>query len=93
MEEYWEYPGSLTTPPCSEGIKWTVIKQVQPISDEQLKFFTKIWADKDGFAKGKGNNRVTMPLNSRTLYYSGATTGITASLASVAVALSALAFA
>ena len=23
MSEYWEYPGSLTTPPCSEGIKWT----------------------------------------------------------------------
>ena len=33
FSEYWNYPGSLTTPPCTEGIKWTVIKDVQPISD------------------------------------------------------------
>jgi|Transcript_18722 carbonic anhydrase len=32
MTEYWSYDGSLTTPPCSEGLKWTVVKQVQPIS-------------------------------------------------------------
>jgi carbonic anhydrase len=37
FSEYWNYPGSLTTPPCTEGVKWTVIKDVQPISDEQLK--------------------------------------------------------
>lgn len=33
MTQYWNYNGSLTTPPCTEGIKWTVIKDVQPISD------------------------------------------------------------
>lgn len=93
MSEYWEYPGSLTTPPCSEGIKWTVIKEVQPISEEQLKWFTDKWAGKQDFAKGMGNNRVVQPLNSRTLYYSGATAGFTASLATVALALSALSFA
>ena len=31
--KYWSYRGSLTTPPCTEGIKWTVVEQVQPISD------------------------------------------------------------
>ena len=25
---YWSYDGSLTTPPCSEGIKWTLFSDV-----------------------------------------------------------------
>jgi carbonic anhydrase len=33
FSEYWSYPGSLTVPPCVEGIKWTVIKKPLPISD------------------------------------------------------------
>ena len=36
MTDYWSYDGSLTVPPCTEGIKWSVIKSVQPISEAQL---------------------------------------------------------
>ena len=32
FSSYWNYNGSLTTPPCQEDIKWTVIKDVQSIS-------------------------------------------------------------
>ena len=86
FSQYWNYPGSLTTPPCTEGVKWTVIKDVQPISEEQLKKFTELWADDDAFAAGKGNNRMVMPLNDRTLYYNGALSGISAAVLSIAAA-------
>jgi len=85
FSEYWNYPGSLTTPPCTEGIKWTVIKDVQPISEAQLKKFTELWADNADWASGKGNNRVVQPLNDRTLYFksTGATGLAAASLAAL----------
>ena len=44
LSEYWSYSGSLTVPPCIEGIKWTVIKKPLPISEAQLSAFTKFFA-------------------------------------------------
>ena len=71
MEEYWNYDGSLTTPGCNEGIKWTVIKEVQPINDLQLGLYTEMWAENLDFAGGNGNNRLVQPLNDRILYFKG----------------------
>ena len=56
-DRFWSFDGSLTTPPCSEGIKWTVFQQVLPISAEQLAKFTNLWADNANYAGGNGNNR------------------------------------
>jgi carbonic anhydrase len=36
---YWTYMGSLTTPPCTEGVRWFVLEQDLPISREQLRYF------------------------------------------------------
>lgn len=39
---YWTYVGSLTAPPCTEGVRWFVYQEVLAISRSQLKAFTSI---------------------------------------------------
>ena len=40
---YYTYMGSLTTPPCSEGVLWMVMKAPVPISPEQLDIFARLY--------------------------------------------------
>jgi carbonic anhydrase len=40
---YFTYMGSLTTPPCSEGVLWMVMKQPVPISAEQISIFARLY--------------------------------------------------
>ncbi len=40
---YFTYMGSLTTPPCSEGVLWMVMKQPVPISAEQIGIFARLY--------------------------------------------------
>lgn len=39
---YYNYPGSLTTPPCSETVNWFVLKRWAELSEEQLGAFRKV---------------------------------------------------
>jgi carbonic anhydrase len=34
--QYYRFNGSLTTPPCSEGVRWFVMKQPKGLSADQL---------------------------------------------------------
>jgi len=68
-QKMFHYDGSLTTPGCSEIVQWIVVNEPQPISEQQLAFFTSRWANNPNFAKGRGNNRATQPLNGRAIYY------------------------
>ena len=40
---YYTYMGSLTTPPCSEGVLWMVLKQPAPLSQEQIGVFARLY--------------------------------------------------
>ncbi len=56
---YYRFSGSLTTPPCSEGVSWLVLKKPVTLSEKQLKQFTDIMHHP--------NNRPTQPLHGRVV--------------------------
>ncbi|MFC1481862.1 carbonic anhydrase [Candidatus Neomarinimicrobiota bacterium] len=56
MAAYYTYKGSLTMPPCSEGVNWIILAKPQTVSYEQVRFFGNIFPN---------NNRPLQPLNSR----------------------------
>ncbi len=55
---YFNYPGSLTTPPCSEGVNWNVLVKPITVSSAQIKKFLNLI---------KENARPVQPLNNRVL--------------------------
>ena len=40
---YFTYMGSLTTPPCSEGVQWIVMRQPVTVTAEQIELFARIY--------------------------------------------------
>lgn len=40
---YYTYMGSLTTPPCSEGVKWIVMRQPVTLTKEQIEIFARMY--------------------------------------------------
>lgn len=55
----YRYAGSLTTPPCTEGISWIVMTTPVQLSAEQLESLENVFEF--------DNNRPVQPLNERTL--------------------------
>lgn len=56
-KSYYRFNGSLTTPPCSEGVRWLVLKRYATMSKEQIKEFFDLM--------GHANNRPVQPINAR----------------------------
>lgn len=55
--EYYRYSGSLTTPPCSEGVTWLVMTEPMEVSKAQVEKFHSLM--------GGDTNRPVQPVNAR----------------------------
>ena len=58
-KEYYRFSGSLTTPPCKEGVVWVVMKTAMTVSKQQIDALKKIIR--------KDNNRPIQALNGRVV--------------------------
>ncbi|MCF8185306.1 MAG: carbonic anhydrase family protein [Sulfuritalea sp.] len=56
---YYRYSGSLTTPPCTEGVRWLVMKNPMTASKEQIKALNDVIQH--------DNNRPLQALNGRII--------------------------
>ncbi|WP_373071772.1 carbonic anhydrase [Sulfurimonas sp.] len=54
---YYRFNGSLTTPPCSEGVRWMVLKNYSHVSKAQTEEFLHLFHH--------ANNRPVQPINAR----------------------------
>jgi len=64
---YYTYAGSLTTPPCTEGVRWFVLRRRVQVSQETVDFFHQVigeFPEYDGFEQ---NNRPVRPSNGRVI--------------------------
>jgi carbonic anhydrase len=59
---HYRYQGSLTTPPCSEGVTWVVYAEPASVSRAQVQSFARLFAN---------NARPVQPLNRRALLVTG----------------------
>ncbi|XXG41351.1 hypothetical protein AAC387_Pa01g1829 [Persea americana] len=62
--KYFRYMGSLTIPPCTEGVIWTIVKKVRTVSREQVRALRE--AVDDGCEE---NARPVQPKEDRPVWF------------------------
>lgn len=60
--DYFTFMGSLTTPPCTEGVRWQVLKVPGTVSQQQLNAFKQLFPM---------NARPIQPTNDRMVKFAG----------------------
>ncbi|XP_043816454.1 alpha carbonic anhydrase 7 isoform X2 [Manihot esculenta] len=61
-KEYYRYLGSLTVPPCTEGVIWIINKKISTVSEDQVKALRDAVHD-----YAEKNARPIQPLNEREI--------------------------
>ncbi|KAJ6913607.1 alpha carbonic anhydrase 7-like [Populus alba x Populus x berolinensis] len=65
-KKYYRYMGSLTTPPCKQGVIWTINKKIRTISKDQVRALRVAVHD-----HAEKNARPLQPLNQREIHFHG----------------------
>ncbi len=58
--QYYRFDGSLTTPPCSEGVTWLVLAEQVSVTQDQVDWFYDLM--------GESTNRPVQMINDRLIY-------------------------
>ncbi|XP_047150938.1 alpha carbonic anhydrase 7-like [Vigna umbellata] len=61
-KQYYRYMGSLTIPPCTENVSWTIVKEIRSVSKEQVRLLRAAVDD-----ESESNARPLQLINNRLL--------------------------
>nr|KYP50036.1 hypothetical protein KK1_028191 [Cajanus cajan] len=65
-KQYYRYNGSLTIPPCTQNVSWTILREIRSVSKEQVRLLRVAVHD-----ESNTNARPLQPINNRLLQLNG----------------------
>jgi carbonic anhydrase len=67
VDSFYSYDGSLTTPACTEHVRWSVLMDGGQVSADEVAHLHDVIAHFPGYAGYPDNNRPLQPLNGRVV--------------------------
>jgi carbonic anhydrase len=69
VESFYAYDGSLTTPSCTEGVRWSVLANGGHVSEAAVAHFHEVIAQFPNYGGYPNDNRPVQDLNGRVIRY------------------------
>jgi carbonic anhydrase len=69
VESFFAYPGSLTTPGCTENVRWSVLSDAGQVSRAAVARFHDVISRFANYGGYPNNNRPLQPLNGRVVEF------------------------